>query len=124
MKLTKSIWQSVLQLLRSWYTVDRVRVSPTAGRLLSLRVDDRILIRGDVFTVVNRQTVASRDGIRLAYQLASEDGRARLSVEPNTSGTSHVSELMTNDSSTAIYEDEIVEFGRSIETAGKPHCHD
>ena len=124
MRLIKSLFQSVLQLLRSWYTVDRVRVSPTAGRLLSLQVDDRILIRGDLFTVVKRQTTASRGGIRLAYQLESDGGGARLSVESATSGTSHVSELRTNNGSASIYEDEVVELRRSVETVGNPQRHD
>ncbi|MEO2016477.1 MAG: hypothetical protein ABGZ53_19135 [Fuerstiella sp.] len=124
MKPTQSLLHSVLQLLRCWYAVDRVRVSPTEGRLLSLRVDDRILIRGDVFTVVNRQTIASRGGIRLAYQLTSDDGEARLSVNPDSAGTSHVSELITHDTTTTIYDDDIVELGRSVETARNPHCHD
>ncbi|HIF01492.1 MAG TPA: hypothetical protein EYG03_28195 [Planctomycetes bacterium] len=124
MKPTRSLLHSVLQLLRSWYAVDRVRVSSSSGRLLSLRVDERILIRGNIFTVVNRQTIASREGIRLVYQLTSDDGGARLSVEPDSSGTTHVSELTTNNSTTTIYEDDIVELGGSVETAGNPHCHD
>ena len=124
MRFTQSIWQSILQLLRSWYSVDRVRVSPTAGRLLSLRVDDRILIRGEVFTVVRRKTTASRGEFRLVYGLDSCDGKAKLCVVPGASGTSHVSELMTNNGSTAIYENEVVEMGRSIQTVGKPQRHD
>ncbi|MCP4788102.1 MAG: hypothetical protein GY903_18420 [Fuerstiella sp.] len=124
MKLTQSLLHSVLQLMRSWYAVDRVRVSPTAGRLLSLRVDDRILIRETIFTVVNRQTIASRDGIRLTYQLTSDDGNAELSVEPDSAGTNYVSELTTDNCTTTIYEDDIIELGRSVETAGNPHCHD
>ncbi|MDG1898099.1 MAG: hypothetical protein P8J37_24620 [Fuerstiella sp.] len=117
-KLTQSLLHSVRQLLRSWYTVDRVSVSPTAGRLLSLRVDDRVLIRDDVFTVVSRQTIASRHGIRLVYQLASSDGAADLEVESDSSCIKHLAELRTKNGTTAIYEDDIVELGRSVETAG------
>jgi len=116
--------QSVLQLLHSWYTVDRVRVSPAAGRLLSLRADDRVLIRDNVFTVVSRQTVASRGGMRLTHQLESDDGVADLEVISNLSCTRHSAELRTKNGTTTIYEEEIVKLGRSVETAGNRHCHD
>jgi hypothetical protein len=124
MKFPQSLLHTVLQLLRSWYAVDRVRVSPTAGRLLSLRADDRVLIRDDVFTVVSRQTIASRDGIQLAYQLESDDGAADLEVNSDSSCTRQPAELKTKHGTTTIYEDEVVELGRSVETAGNPHCHD
>ena len=125
--LLRSVLQplrSVLQLLRSWYAVDRVRVSPTAGRLLGLRADDRVLIRDDVFTVVSRQSIASRDGIQLAYQLESDDGAADLEVKSDSSCTRHPAELRTKNGTTTIYEDEIVELQRSVETAGNPRRHD
>lgn len=124
MQLPQSLLHSVLQLLQSWYAVDRVRVSPTAGRLLGLRADDRVLIRDNVFTVVSRQTIASQEGVRLTYQLKSDDGAADLEVESNASYTRQLAELSTKNGTTTIYEDEIVELGRSVETSGNPHCHD
>ena len=124
MQLPQSLLHSVLQLLQSWHAVDRVRVSPAAGRLLSLRADDRVLIRDDVFTVVSRQTIASQNEIRLTYQLESDEGAADLEVKSDSSCTRQPAELSTKNGTTTIYEDEIVELGRSVETGGNPHCHD
>ena len=95
-----------------------------AGRLLRLRADDRVLIVDDVFTVVSRQSIASRDGIQLVYQLESADGAADLEVTSDSSWTRHPGELRTKNGTTTIYEDDIVELQRSVETVGNPHCHD
>ncbi|WP_145417059.1 hypothetical protein [Planctomycetes bacterium K23_9] len=66
-----SHFHSVCGLIRSWAGRDRIRISPTQGRLLGLRPSDRLLIGQAVFTVqsreVNRQTVV--------YQLV-DDGSA------------------------------------------------
>lgn len=61
------------QLLKSWYAVDRIRIAPTTGRLLSLQTDDYILVQQQLYRVTRRELRNDADGDRLNYQLS--DGR-------------------------------------------------
>ena len=79
--MMKAAWELCMafwDLAVGWYRVDRIRVSPTAGRLLSLRVGDRVVLKGDLFKVVQRQIDEAADAVQ--YVLNHPDGDAVLRI--------------------------------------------
>lgn len=76
--------RSVLRVIRSWWRVDRVRVSPAAGCLLRLRVGDVLNIRAQSAEILNR-TQASPDSADVVYQCLTDSGTAllRIELQPN-----------------------------------------
>ena len=49
--------KQLLQMLRTWWRQDRIRVSRNSGQLLSLEVGERLLINEDIFRIANRGTI-------------------------------------------------------------------
>ena len=52
--------KQLLQMLRTWWRQDRIRVTRSCGLLLSLQVGNRLLIGDDIFVIASRET--SGDG--------------------------------------------------------------
>ena len=71
-----------MQLLRSWWDVDRVRVSPVVGRLLRLRPPCVIAINGHAIEVVSRSVHQTPRGPSVSYDCRARFGPGRLIVTP------------------------------------------
>lgn len=68
------------QLIKSWYAVDRIRIRPAEGRLLSLQPGDRFLFNEQLFDVLGRKMKVHAGESRLDYAIRSCDGAALLQV--------------------------------------------
>jgi hypothetical protein len=83
---SRSLLRCVGDLLRSWWQVDRIRVSPNAGRLLRLRPGNIVCIADRDIEVVSRSVSQSPSGPSICYRCRSADGSAQLCVTPIVCG--------------------------------------
>ncbi|MFM9963230.1 MAG: hypothetical protein ACKV2Q_18635 [Planctomycetaceae bacterium] len=71
---------ALLDCLRSWWRVDRIRTSPAEGRLLRLHPPCFVVIGGRSFEVAHRVVGQDAEGPFVDYNIHSSDGPARLLV--------------------------------------------
>ena len=100
MRIISNILESVRQLAVSWYTVDRIRIAPTTGRLLQLKTCDSIVLLNEPYTVLNRRIESPSDGPnhtdQLSYRLHYSGGE-RLLLVTRQSEIYHVRGELTID---------------------------
>ncbi len=72
--------RALLDCLRAWWQVDRIRVSPRDGSLLRLSPHCLVVIGGQTFEIAHRVVGQDADGAFVDYDLRGEDGSARLFV--------------------------------------------
>ena len=67
-------------LLRAWWGSDRIRTSPTTGRMLALKTGDRFLLRDRIWIVTSRdiKCCESSAHVRLEIRNESENQSAEL----------------------------------------------
>lgn len=70
----------MLETLRSWWRVDRVRASPNDGRLLRLHPPCFVVIGGRSFEISHRVVGHDAIGPFVDYNIVGHDGPARLLV--------------------------------------------
>ncbi len=78
---------SLRDLVAAWWMTDRVRISPSTGRLLGLRPGDRFVFRCESFLIVGKAIRETAMGHELVYQVESSLGDGCLVVVRN--GTTH-----------------------------------
>lgn len=71
------------RLLRSWWGVDRIRVSPTDGELLRLKVHTLLQLDGVWWTVQTRWVGDNIHGPFVRYQCGNGTEAATLEVQPS-----------------------------------------
>ena len=71
---------SLTSCLRSWWRVDRIRSSPTEGRLLRLQPPAFLLIDGRTIEVTRRVIGQDRDGAFVSYDCLENGSAGRLMV--------------------------------------------
>ena len=74
--------RDLLRLLSRWWRVDRVRVSPTEGRLLRLEPPCILRIGDRVLEVVRRKVGQTPDGAYVEYDCDDGASRCALRVFP------------------------------------------
>ena len=71
--------------LHRWYSEDRIRLSPSRGSLVRLKTGDRVLIRENLFVVVDQKAIFKEHVSQVDYRLHEQDSTlrtdAKLSVE-------------------------------------------
>jgi len=72
--------KTLLECVRSWWRVDRIRASPTEGRLLRLHPPCFVVIGGRSFEIAHRVVGQDAEGPFVDYQIDSQAGPARLLV--------------------------------------------
>ena len=74
------LWDSFRTLLQSWWRADRIRTSPTTGRMLALHPGDRFLLLNQIWTVTSRDIKCSESAasVRLRILCESENQTAEL----------------------------------------------
>ena len=72
--------KALLDCLRSWWRVDRIRASPIDGRLLRLHPPCFVVIEGRSFEVAQRVVGQDTAGPFVDYNVVGHDGPARLLV--------------------------------------------
>ncbi len=70
----------LLDCIRSWWRVDRIRASPTEGRLLRLHPPCFVVIGGRSFEIAHRVVGQDSEGPFVDYNVSSPDGPGRLLV--------------------------------------------
>ena len=78
----RGLFARVFRLLRSWWQADRVRISPSEGRLLSLPVPCILRIGGRYVQVRRRCTGMNADGPYVLYECIADTQPAQLIVSP------------------------------------------
>lgn len=108
MKLLRLVADQVFALIRSWYCVDRIRVSPSAGRLLGLRNGQTILIRG-VPALVRSCTMRMCDqDASLEYSLDYLGANCTLTVRVPDITRSISGQIACGDQVIPVFDDDIV----------------
>lgn len=72
--------KELLECVRSWWRVDRIRTSPVEGRLLRLHPPCFVVIGGRSFEIAHRVVGQDSEGPFVDYNIHSQDGSARLLV--------------------------------------------
>lgn len=76
------LWDSLRTLLQAWWGSDRIRTSPTTGRILALRPGDRFLLMDQIWIVTFRDIKCRDSSARLRLRISSEtrDQTAELNI--------------------------------------------
>lgn len=104
--------RELLQAAVDWYRRDRIRISPTEGRLVRLVVGDRILLRGEVYDIIDRQCDHGTERATIEYRLvpmsnANEQAVLRASlVGPELRCIS--ARFVASNANFDVFEDDIV----------------
>ena len=107
MSLAHRIADGCRSLIRSWNAVDRIRVSPTAGRLLGLQGGQTVLICGELVQVRSRTVRTCEHETSIEYILEHNGGECALTVfladiAGRTSG-----QVAFGDRSVHVFDDDI-----------------
>ena len=77
--------RSLVRLVRSWWVVDRIRVSPREGRLLRLGCGTLLRIRDEWFEIESRTVTAGPGTLWVTYECTTPGRRTRLRVRADAS---------------------------------------
>jgi hypothetical protein len=77
---------SLAKLFRSWWQVDRIRVSPSEGQWLRLRCGTLLRVDEEWFEVTGRTVTAGQGDAWVVYECAGRGQVARLRAQPLASG--------------------------------------
>lgn len=100
-----AVIKTVGNLLADWWNRDRIRVSPTVGRLLSLQHGDRILLGGRLFHV--QQVCAKSEAWFVSYTLVSETESALLKVKRDQNGLATEGWLESQGNREIVFDDDV-----------------
>ena len=78
----RSLPAAIVELLKSWWRVDRIRSSPAEGRLLRLQPPAFVVIDERTIEVTRRVVGQDRDGPFVVYDCLEDGLPARLLVRP------------------------------------------
>ncbi len=78
----RRLFASAVNLLRYWWQVDRIRVSPREGQLLRLRPPCLIKVCSQLVEVRQRSVGQTRQGSYVVYHCGSEHGPCELRITP------------------------------------------
>lgn len=78
--------RALLDLLRAWWSVDRIRVSPNEGRLLRLDAGALLTIEDRAVEVLGRRIRRQPAGAVIAYDCRTPSGAARLLIRQPRDG--------------------------------------
>ena len=76
----RKLFAELRALVRSWWGVDRIRASPSDGRLLRLRPGSLMTVQGRPAEVAQRHILRTAAGTTVTYECRSAEGDARLEV--------------------------------------------
>ena len=117
------------KLVRTWWRIDRIRIPPTAGRILQLRSGEAVVIRGQLFRITDRRIQPTRDGVHVQLVLQDEHSSGVLSTHVASSvvtssdavslAATGYSVLRTGDQEAVIYDQDVAVVD-SAQPAGVP----
>ena len=108
MRQLRLVADQLFALIRSWYCVDRIRVSPSAGRLLGLRNGQTILIRGEPALVRScTMRICDNDGW-LEYSLDYIGANCTLTLRVPDTTRSISGQITCGEQVIPVFDDDIV----------------
>lgn len=78
-------------LIRSWWDVDRIRISPTEGKLLRLRIGSVIVVNRRSFEVVGHRADQLGSEVTITCDCRGVDGDSRLVIVTNETAVCRLS---------------------------------
>jgi len=78
--------QSIVSLIRSWLTIDRIRTGRSLRRLSLLEPGDTLFIQDEPAVVTDRRVTHKSDASVLAIDCATDHGPAILSIRCGVGG--------------------------------------
>lgn len=109
MIMFRQLSRCIAGVFRLWWTVDRIRISPSAGRLRALTVGDCVQIRDGIYTVVDRQVPADRSCRTVQYSLTDLRKQAAvLIVTSSINEGSATGELRAEGTAITVFDDDVV----------------
>lgn len=88
--MAQALWSQLRELLRAWWRVDRIRVSPREGRLLRLVPPCYLEYGGDLWLVESRAVGTGAAGGYVTYRCSLEGQQGELTVLPAAAGREQV----------------------------------
>ena len=107
MRIISDILESVRQLAVSWYTVDRIRIAPTTGRLLQLKTGDSIILLNELYTILSRRIQSTDHTDQITYRLHYSGGERLLFVTRRSEGDHVCGELTIDDRAIQVFDCDI-----------------
>ena len=108
MQTIRAIARSLKVLLRSWSHVDRIRISPMEGRLLSLQPGQRILLRERIYVVFSPAVGNPANMREIAIRLESDEGPAYLTMQRTADGNTCSAQLLNHPGQQEdIFDDDV-----------------
>jgi len=95
------------EIVRAWYSVDRIRVLPSAGRLLQLKVGHSIVVRNELYTVRERKIDHLDGGGLITLGLIHAEGEGTLTVPFDESRGAAEGRLTLDGESSIVFESDI-----------------
>ena len=113
--------RALLDCLRAWWRVDRIRASPCNGRLLRLHPPCLVVVCGQSFEIAHRIVGQDVAGPFVDYDLHGENGSARLLVRLMIETSQSVIRWIGPDGERPLDETEISVFERTTFVARGGH---
>lgn len=113
-----SLWNACWNLIRSWWRVDAIRVSPSEGLLLRLSPADMFEWSRMLWQIESRSVGTGATGPFVSYRCRSEERSAVLIVTPTLSGEERVRWLLDGCPTNATSRDFQVWSATHTVTAG------
>ena len=104
-------FNSLRELVVAWHQSDRVRISPSTGRLLRLEPGDRFVFRGESFTVTARVVQQTETGHELVFQIASSLGDGNLVVVRDTVTEKTIGRLEAPTLNLVVFDSDVYVLG-------------
>ena len=108
MTLLQQLLSTIREMIRAWYSVDRIRISPNEGRLLRLNVGDTFLLFDALYTVSQRRVESVDEGYKVICQLSNLAGNmAQLFIDATSKHTS-TARLDNGKSARPVFDGDVV----------------
>ena len=98
--------ESLCDLLEVWYGRDRIRISPTSGRLLNLNPGNQVLLFEELYQISSKDVSEEDAGIQVCYELSSGSSTKLLVVRSNPRGSEGV--LQNKTFERTVFDEDIV----------------
>ena len=99
---------SIRQLVNTWTAVDRIRISPTEGRLLNLTVGQKILIQDQLYLITCRDARSETHQIRIVYHLRYAGVQGTLSVRSCCQSGKTTGQLRCGNQTRIVFDSDVV----------------
>lgn len=109
--MTKSLGGTLAELLRRWWRIDRIRVSPRSGRLLRLEPPCLLSIDGQTIEIVGRTAAPNGSGAAVLYDCRTTNGTATLAVGLSAPGRPLSIVWQAGDEECELLEEELEVWG-------------